>query len=231
MMALSLAGLLASLSGCEKAPVREDTRHLENPPPKPPNCPDLPELKNITLNDGAVADVRIVQFRDTKLYFPTQWLRETKFVDKGEGNDSGFIKKGYLGQFTPDIHSEECPGVVHQIADETAHLKGVYPVIPLQVSGRGTDPQFESTDFRALDFGLNSEITAPHMKFIIGLTQKIKFNKDIVIRLHRAGSLERGVDYESQSILDLTEWLMTPPGNRDNDRKFALKIDRVISHE
>jgi hypothetical protein len=32
----------------------------ENSPPKPPNCPDLPERKNLILADGSIADVRIV---------------------------------------------------------------------------------------------------------------------------------------------------------------------------
>jgi len=71
IMAISIAGALA-LAGCNRAP-------QENPPPIPPDCPDLPELKNITLKDGSIRNVRIVQFRATKLYVPANLMKSSFF--------------------------------------------------------------------------------------------------------------------------------------------------------
>jgi len=101
----------------------------------PPNCPDLAELKNVTLKDGTVEDVRIVQFRDTKLYFPAK-LMKRQFVDRRRDHQTGFIAKAALGRYTPDIYSNECAGVVHHIADEKRHVEGIYPMIQIEmVSG------------------------------------------------------------------------------------------------
>lgn len=221
-MAISLFGLL-SLVGCQD-PKPEDTRHLEHRPPMPPNCPNLAELKNITLKDGTVADVRIVRFRDTKLYFPAK-LMKRKFVDRWRDHQTGFIGKRALGQYSPDIHSDECAGVVHAIADERRHVEGVYPMIGIEIAGLNIDPQFRSGSegFWKLNYGLVPKTMSAHAKFILGLNQKIKFNDDVVVQLVVGSTAESGVKYDSQSVLDLTEWLRTPPSHRDNDKQFTLK--------
>jgi hypothetical protein len=228
-MAISLSGLLG-LVGCQD-PKPEDTRHLEHRPPMPPNCPALAELKNVTLKDGTIADVRIVQFRDTKLYFPTR-LMKRQFVDRLRDHETGFIAKPALGKYTPDIYSNECAGVVHHIADEKRHVEGIYPMIQIEmVSGdHNIDPQIVSNSlhFRVLNFGLVPKTMSAHAKFILGQNQKIKFNDDVVVQLVVGSTAEPGVKYESQSVLDLTEWLRTPPAYRDNDKQFTLKIDRTI---
>jgi hypothetical protein len=236
-MALSIAGLLSALAGCNSKPAYEDTSALENPPPKPPNCPDLPELKNVTLKDGAIADVRIVQFRDTKLYVPMKWMGGD-FLDKVPRNDAGFIDKEYLSginkeylrSINPDIHSLECPGTVHRLAGEEAHAKGMYPVIGLKIEDSRANVLIESPDFWSISFALNAEITNSHALWLSQQSRKIEFNDDIVIGVRRkvAQHADQGMRYESQSVLDFTKWLATPPAQRDDEQKFVLKLDKVI---
>ncbi|MDT7533776.1 hypothetical protein OVY48_10105 [Sphingobium sp. SA2] len=79
-----------------------------------------------------------------------------------------------------------------------------------------------------LNFGLVPKTISAHAKFILGQNQKIKFNDDVVVQLVVGSTAEPGVKYESQSVLDLTEWLGTSPAYRDNDKQFTLKIDRTI---
>ncbi len=228
VMAMTLVGFLGSLIGCQKAPV-DDTSALENPPPKPPNCPDLPELKNVTLKDGSIADVRIVQFRDTKLYLPTKWMGRN-FIDKAPRNDAGFIEKEYLGGVNPDIHSLECPGTMHRLAGEEAHAKGMYPGIGLEMTDARRKILIDSPDFATIGFASNAEIKNSHALWLSQHGKMIEFNQDVVIRLRRTGlaGIDQGMRYESQSILDFTTWLATPPARRDNERQFVLKLDKVI---
>lgn len=124
-MALSLAGLLALLSGCDSKPAYEDTRHLESPPPKPPNCPDLPELKNVTLKDGSIADVRIIRDGGETFYIPFSWF-EWEAKRRGSSKNIAvkvkngeYVHKSYWDSFIGfgsgyDIEQVECPGVVHE---------------------------------------------------------------------------------------------------------------------
>ena len=68
---------LMSLAGCGQSSAYDPwagDRKVANPPPKPPNCPHLPELANVTRGDGSTIDVRIIQIDDIKLYVPRNWL-------------------------------------------------------------------------------------------------------------------------------------------------------------
>jgi hypothetical protein len=227
---VAVMGLFATLGillGCDSKPAYEDTRHLENPPPKPPNCPDLPELKNITLKDGTIADVRIVQFRDTKLYFPTKWLDH--FSDRGKNQNSRFSNRQYLQNFSPDIHFSECPGVVHNFVYESQFERPLgYPTIDFRTPMIEFGGQVLSDDFRGIGYTLNPDKNNQSAQFKINIYESIKLDKDIVILMIRRGLRKNILTYESQSVLDLTKWLMTPPAQRDNDQKFVLKIDKVI---
>src|SRR6476661_2574220 len=69
---LSLA-FLCSLSGCD--PPKKQQASVRKPPPRPPNCPHSPELKNITLSDGRIADVRIFDDEGQVIYVPFSWYR------------------------------------------------------------------------------------------------------------------------------------------------------------
>lgn len=125
-MALSLAGLLATLTGCnDKRPPQEGSQYPANPPPQPPNCPDLPELKNVRLKDGTVADVRIIRDGDETFYIPFSWFEwEAKQLGKSKNiavkvKNGEYVHKSYWDSFKGfgsgyDIHQIECPGVVHE---------------------------------------------------------------------------------------------------------------------
>jgi hypothetical protein len=107
-----LIGMLA-IAGCDPPP-SPDISGLEHPPLKPPNCPALPELTNLTLKDGSIADVRIIQFKDTKIYVPAELL-ENDFIpeDYKNVNMHGIMQQSQIGPVQPYLSSVECPGVVH----------------------------------------------------------------------------------------------------------------------
>lgn len=237
-------GLFASimaLMGCDQKPVYEDTRHLENPPPKPPNCLELPELKNITLKDGSIADVRIVQFNErAKLYVPASWFSD--FVNlyrgrKGKGEfkiNGGFIDKGFLQKFAPDIHSVECPGVVHHFVPEKPGGTRIRPTVGVEIR--------EDLDW-AKNISLDSEIT--NLRITTGPTadqkgysrelymmstgyskyKAIVYLPDNLIAFLRTKMDSDGRTVTSRSLVKYVEWLKTPPAKRDNDRIFTLKVD------
>jgi hypothetical protein len=74
-----MAGLLAALAqmlvGCGgKRPATQTAQ--TNPPPKPPNCPDTAELRNVTLADGTIVDVRIITNGEITFYVPGDWYHE-----------------------------------------------------------------------------------------------------------------------------------------------------------
>jgi hypothetical protein len=181
--------------------------------------------------------VRIVQFRDTKLYVPMKWMGGD-FLDKVPRNDAGFIDKEYLsgidkeyiGSINPNIHSLECPGTVHRLAGEEAYAKGIYPVISLEIEDSRGNVLIESPDFSTIDFALNAEIKNSHALWLSQHGKKIEFNDDIVIGIRRKGPqhADQGMRYESQSVLDFTKWLATPPAQRNDEQKFVLKLDKVI---
>lgn len=112
VVAMGLAGLLASLGGCHQKSQQQAAGEVaakETPPPKPPNCPDLPELANLRLKDGSIADVRIFRDGDETFYVPFSWYQYISSIY-------------YLGQkpynsepgiYSPDVNEVECPGVVH----------------------------------------------------------------------------------------------------------------------
>ena len=88
-----------------------------NPPPEPPNCPPLPELANLRLKDGRIADVRIFRDGNTTFYIPFSWFEwEAKqggsFAGIEETGPAGYWKMwSHIGE--PNVHEVECPGVVH----------------------------------------------------------------------------------------------------------------------
>ncbi len=218
VMAMTLAGLLGSLIGCkDKVPVYEDTSALENPPPKPPNCPDLPELKNVTLKDGAIADVRIVQILNTKLYFPAEML-DRYFVDK-EVRIGGFLSRFNLLDFSPDIHSVECPGVVHIFLTEPQIFVADFGYRRHKSRRKNIS---SDSDIMRIDFAeLHSR------KFGGGFDAFMIPMPEISIELTIGWSdnTHRIRKIKSKSVTEFVAWLATPPAKRDNERVFTLKVD------
>ena len=108
-MGLAIMGLIAMLGGligCQQKTMELIAK--ENPPPKPPHCPDLLELASLRLKDGSIADVRILQSDEFKFYIPASWY-------KGHFPDSnGRVTETDIGVYDPDLNEVECPGVVHR---------------------------------------------------------------------------------------------------------------------
>ncbi|MEO5599017.1 MAG: hypothetical protein ABIQ66_10405 [Novosphingobium sp.] len=106
-------GLIGMLAGCQqKAP---EAVARGNPPPKPPNCPHLPELANLRLKDGRIADVRIFRDGDETFYIPFSWFDfEAKRNNAGRDDPIEDYWNHFKGTgYVPDVHQVECPGVVH----------------------------------------------------------------------------------------------------------------------
>ena len=130
-------------SSCERVnyvkQIEDEAAKLRNPPPKPPNCNDLPELADITLRDGSIAPVRIFRFHQTKLYIPDNWLdlEERLRNYKGEAEPPGPYR---VGHFDPDLELIECPGVVHKITGG-GYIPARHPGIEISFRGRnGKEP-------------------------------------------------------------------------------------------
>lgn len=89
------------------------------PPPKPPNCPDLPLLSKLRLSDGSIPNVRIFKFGRTIYFVPSAWLY---FSDPVPNIATGGVRNAdMLGRADPDLHAVECPGVVHQITGDNMY--------------------------------------------------------------------------------------------------------------
>lgn len=233
MKKVAVMGMLASLLamvGCNKAPDDERTRQTLNPPPSPPSCARLPEVENLTLKNGAIADVRIIKIGETKLYFPSDWLADA-FVDvpskwpweRREGKSS-------IGMTTPDLFKDECPGVIH-----TLNLDRRSPGIGIKLGGQVSSADFThedgaiSKEIRSLSVS-SSEILPGSHRWLLHTSGGLKVwlipIKDVM--MYAAVSKTYGDrNVTSQSLTELAEWLATPPNTRDNARKFTVEIDKA----
>jgi hypothetical protein len=215
VMAMGIFGALASLTACKKAPV-DDTSALENPPPKPPNCPNLSELKNVTLKDGTIADVRIVQVFRTKLYFPSEMM-DRYFVDK-KVRSGDLLSKNDLLDFSPDIHFTECPGIIHKfnsnkqvfiLSFPRGGRKGAMGNISMESELDGI--WVGEINSRKYGGGYNSWIMAtPEIRIEVNIRKNDEWKINQV---------------KIKSITEFVEWLATVPAKRDNDQVFTLKVD------
>jgi hypothetical protein len=225
---VAVMGLFATLGillGCDSKPAYEDTRHLENPPPKPPNCPDLPELKNITLKNGAVADVRIIQFRDTKMYFPVD-LINSHFIDQ-KTRWGGFTDEHDLQKFSPDIYFKECPGIVHKLVENNYRT---WPFIIVDPNPMRRDRPFAKNLRYAEGMGgvfitSNVDTQSPntHAAMLGFFDDHFDWKSNLLIMI-RTIPKYRGRWQHSKSVNEFVTWLNTPPSKRDNDALFNLEV-------
>ena len=83
-------------------------------PPKPPQCGQVPPVAGLEAADLALAKVRIFRFIDTLYFIPDAWLdlEGPKRFEEAFGT-----AKTQLGLYDPDLHRDECRGIVHQITD------------------------------------------------------------------------------------------------------------------
>lgn len=225
MIALVLGA--AALAGCqEKAPVYEDTRHLERPPPQPPHCPDdLPELKNVTLKDGSVVDVRIVQFGETKMYFPAD-LVDSEFVDQRR-NMGMFISARDLRQFDPDIYLKECPGLVHELVEDSESLWPVIMIYMQKVTFKRSPKKNikYSRDIAGIIITVHLDPAPSRKNMMAGSWNDTFVWDDKLFLMIYTPEENRGRWQHSKSLNEFLVWLATPPAQRDNDAVFTLKVD------
>lgn len=200
----------------------------QNPPAKPPNCRSGPDLALLKQPDGRLANVRIVQIRDTKLYVPTDWLAQN-FVDSQTAQFGPAISYELLEQFSPDIHEQECPGIIH-----TLNLHGATPrfgtnrgnytffglsgdFAPRAVSGSGGRLQGFSVMVQAATTTSGTKMDRPRLSSVGNYW--IKGNRDFFL-LKGGPTNDKLYEEYSVELRKLAIWLMEPPATRSNDRVF-----------
>lgn len=197
-MLLALAGLV----GCSKLP--NDGRGQHQAPPQPPDCPSLPELRNLTLDDNSISDVRILTDGRSKFYVPVEWL-------EGLFEDTGPRLKGDHS-YVPRLFKNECPGVVHK-GDLVTFLT---PPLGLrfQTTGRGWQGSISTSvkntsEDEILDWPTNEFPTA---QVIVGdgkVRVRNPWSKD---KAHQIGSSNWMKMRDQASVM--VDWLRTAPNDR-----------------
>jgi hypothetical protein len=190
----------------------------ERSPPKPPNCPDLPERKNLILADGSIADVRIVQFGSTNLYMPTSWVRPY-FYSKDPA--TGIVISSSLA-FVPELHEVECPGVVHALS-----LDQSGPVMTLWSGTKGSLPTISAGEVSMVHITADLPNPDERLRVVYGRLHHLpKLNPvpGVVVYLGIDAEI-RTKNVQSPAIEDLVRWLASPPNRRDNSRAFVLKVE------
>ena len=242
-LGMGIFATLLSLAGCGSSATYDawsGDRKTENPPPKPPNCPSLPDLSNVTRADGSTIDVRIIQIDDVKLYVPRSWNRWTdgdEFARKHPTTDSP------LGLFDPDIHATECPGVVHKWVSKRAMFDlGWRFVLRRSNAEPIIKPNFSvETKVDGLSIVRPVSVTEPKVAsgnvfedgFVDGANDMLRGANIVLVPDHLVGAypwLESKPvgspewDAARADVIELFEWLRTPPTKRDNDRIFKLGV-------
>jgi hypothetical protein len=192
----------------------------ESTPPKPPNCPDLPERKNLLLADGSIADVRIVKVGPTNLYMPTSWVRPYVFH---KDPVTGLVVSREFEAFVPQLHQVECPGVVHAL-----NLDRDPPLMTLWSSKKGPLPTISAGEDVSM-LHITADLPNPdeRLRAVYGRLHhlpKLKPVPGIVVYLGVAAEF-RATNIQTPAIEDLVRWLASPPNRRDNTREFVLKVE------
>jgi hypothetical protein len=225
-----------------------------NLPPQPPNCPDYPELANLKLKDGSIADVRIIQDGDQKFYIPFSWYTAPLKWSQVNGSTkvSDYLAI-FAGKWNPDMAEIECPGVLHigpfNYTTPDAILRDPrydHSTIP----NFSPESKFNYVNFYKFDTSLpgvkmieNDDIEAHSIENIA--TIKLDQNhwaecQDFPTRKFLKTEIEKQTGDEvdckrrimasdefqnwRQSVHGLYDWLKTPPRDRDNDRIFILGV-------
>lgn len=243
VIVMGLIGTLLSLTGCGGGHDRwEGDRSSENPPPKPPNCPSLPELANVTLAGGQVVDIRIIQIDDVKLYVPRSWIE----LDESANPAGILITPGSaVGRYDPDLHKTECPGVVHRWVSKRDMFDFGFRFVgrrgdedPWILPNFTLDNKVDKLSIRRPRGLEDPKLTAPDMfkEDIIDWPTSDSTSAHIVVVPHHlvgvypwprskpVGSPEW--TRARADVIDLVDWLRILPTRRDNDRIFKLGVER-----
>ena len=192
----------------------------DNPPPRPPNCPDLPERENLILADGSLADVRIVRIGAVNLYIPASWARPYFLVQ--DAASKVVIHSSTI--LDPELHDVECPGVVHILSFDQSSpaitlwagstrrpLPGLAPEGDVSMVRLVADLPDPSLSLRVVHGRLHH---LPRLNPVPGLAVYLGIDAEI-----------RTKNLQSPAIDDFVRWLALPPKRRDNARTFKWKTD------
>lgn len=243
-------GILAVLlGGCGKAIPTEDTSALEDPPPKPPNCMNLPELKNLTLEDKTIADVIIINIGDTILYVPREWRPLSDIqAEKDEGirlARKPIVSKYLLNykrlpknEYNYDYHYDECKGIVHVRRAVTFKFGDKVRRKFARNIDHGSDMSSLSVAVPdSLDFFADLSDKEEYLKYWSGVNRNsyshyVRFNNDVYLVRNfflpqtYGGPFVEATDeqrIESRDVmLALMNWVKTPPKDRNNDEVFLM---------
>lgn len=206
---------------------KEKSRWAEDPPPKPPDCPPLPDLDAIRRPDGTVTDVRIIEMRGTKLYVPTRWLTDS-MVRRPVPGDIPYTWNANFGRFSPGIDPEECPAVVHRLNEEREpfplafHFDRGEPGVPF-LFAEGP-PQFGvgiGPVLKPVVEGVDPFLQYPEWPHaLLGVVP----DKIVMIYDWRGGLPVSPAAWSAsrETMLSFARWLMTEPRRRDRNPVFRL---------
>lgn len=210
---------IASIAGCRDSSIESEIEG--EPPPQPPNCPDLPELASITRQDGSISDVRILSNGTLKFYIPSEWLRGIFFDTRSKEVQKKVLK------YTPLLYKEECPGIVHLgdsvlfsipvlerlVGPPTAHFDASSEVVSVQVAASET----VGNDDAMLDWPSDRYPTAQVVLKPGQLRARYLWpdRTEGDIYSERFGRI-RG------QLIEVSDWLLTPPRDRDESKVFKI---------
>jgi hypothetical protein len=239
---MGLLGAFLSLLGCSGKssydPWAGDRKTL-NPPPAPPNCPQLPELANLKLQDGRIVDVRIIQVETIKLYVPHTWLPDLDFNYKylRARPSPGSI----LGVYDPDLHDVECPGIVHKFVSRRKFFDLGFSFVVRGPNGKSSilpnfslDTKIDNLSIRRLRGFDDPKYATPHMNEDAIVDWPTRDSTSAYINLAPRGFVgiypwpKRKPVGSAEwikartDVVALFDWLRTPPNRRHNDRIFKL---------
>lgn len=206
-------------------PRAKENARLDRPPPKPPACDNEERLGRIRLSDGSLADVRIVRVGSTLLFVPSKWV-EQYFIDRPENQFSVYESKEL---FNPDLHQSECPGVVHDLV-----LQGQTPrfgnergsVVAFYLRGNFAPVAIPGTngETRGVSIGVESSLTPNGVEKRFPRSSSvgrywIRPSRDFFLAVPGPAYASKESNYATE-LNHLGEWLMTRPGQRENERTF-----------
>jgi hypothetical protein len=196
----------------------------------PAGCAETPELQNLILPDGSLADVKILQFGEARLYMPTRWIAQYLH------NDSEPVD-----QFIPPFWEQPCPGVVH-VNNPEGHDRDGRSSLGI-IDLRGRDPA------RAWDKRLPALTATDQLSFIMLAPDipnpgdrlkafywrcltlpKVRVVSGLLVCLYiynpPPGPGLPQPEIKSPAVEDLIRWLALPPNRRDNNREFVLSVEK-----
>jgi hypothetical protein len=126
--------ILLVAAGCEPEVPPQDPTNSADPVYRVDlsKCPRTAEWPNLTLANGQLADVTILQLGSTKLYVPMEWLRERGWKSRPRPPSQGVVADtGGKASFDPPLDSRfsagqflpipaNCPGIVHVLGQARA---------------------------------------------------------------------------------------------------------------